>query len=296
MELKNLATFAKIVELNSFSKAASALGYTQSTVSIQIRELERELNVRLFDRINKKIYLTATGQEILKYAHEVICNTNKIKNYSLDYKNPTGKIRFGTLFSIYVPLIRPLLIDYHHRYPHVEIMVKLGVTKELMAMLNNNYVDFILTMDERYSTVHWTNAGERIDEAVFLCSSNDSLANAKDVDIETLLNKDWILTRQGCNYRYQLDEQLNAHNLEPHPILEIDDMPTILDFVAHQNAISLLPYITAKSYIERGLISKFTIKNIQIKMWTQLFYHQTKWLTPACQLFMQDIQKLLFPK
>ena len=66
MDLKNLTTFIHVAELNSFSKAALALGYSQSTVSFQIRQLETELNAQLFERIHHTVALTEKGREVLK--------------------------------------------------------------------------------------------------------------------------------------------------------------------------------------------------------------------------------------
>ena len=71
MDLKNLTTFIHVAELNSFSKAALALGYSQSTVSFQIRQLETELNAQLFERIHHTVALTEKGREVLNYAHRI---------------------------------------------------------------------------------------------------------------------------------------------------------------------------------------------------------------------------------
>ena len=71
MEIRHLLTFIHVAELNSFSKAAQSLGYSQSTVSFQIKQLEDELNCLLFERINHTISLTKKGQELLAYAHTI---------------------------------------------------------------------------------------------------------------------------------------------------------------------------------------------------------------------------------
>ena len=71
MDLKNLTTFIHVAELNSFTKAAAVLGYSQSTVSFQIRQLETELNAQLFERINHTVALTEKGREVLDYAQRI---------------------------------------------------------------------------------------------------------------------------------------------------------------------------------------------------------------------------------
>ena len=72
MELKNLESFIQVAELGSFTKAAKRLGYTQSTVSFQIRQLEEELGVPLFERIHHTVRLTAKGRSVQRLAHEML--------------------------------------------------------------------------------------------------------------------------------------------------------------------------------------------------------------------------------
>ena len=71
MEIRNLITFVYVAELNSFTKAAKALDYSQSTVSFQIKQLENELDCLLFERINHKISLTDKGEGLLAFARKI---------------------------------------------------------------------------------------------------------------------------------------------------------------------------------------------------------------------------------
>lgn len=80
MDIKNLNTFVHVAELNSFTKAAEVLGYSQSTISFQIKQLENELNCQLFERIYHTIALTDKGREVLDYAHQMIKLTKKLES------------------------------------------------------------------------------------------------------------------------------------------------------------------------------------------------------------------------
>ena len=70
MDIKNLVTFIHVAELRSFTKAGDKLGYSQSTVSFQIRQLENELGVPLFERINRTVTLTEHGVRLLRSAYK----------------------------------------------------------------------------------------------------------------------------------------------------------------------------------------------------------------------------------
>ena len=79
MEIKNLITFVNVAEHNGFTKAAQVLGYTQSTVSFQIKQLEDELGCLLFERINHTITLTENGKQLMQYAHKIIGLSEELK-------------------------------------------------------------------------------------------------------------------------------------------------------------------------------------------------------------------------
>ena len=90
MDIKNLTTFIHVAELGSFTKAAEALGFSQSTVSFQIKQLETELNSQLFERINHTVVLTEKGREVLSFAHQINKMTQELKDNIQDEKTMKG--------------------------------------------------------------------------------------------------------------------------------------------------------------------------------------------------------------
>lgn len=293
MDLRGLMTFSKIAELGSFSKAAEYLGYTQSAVSIQMKELEKELNVRLFDRIGKKIYLTEQGKEALEKADHIILLSQRLKDIA-PQDELSGKVRIGTLASLYTPLFLPILKSFHQAHPHVEIMVKLGVTKELIELLQANKVDLILTLDTPYHFPNWMKINDKIEQCVLFSSANHPLVSKESLSVDDILREEFILTRTDCNYRRSFEEILQSQNKSVNPYLEIDDMHTIKTFVAQSNALSLLPKITIKKELDSGIFSVLDMEEIQIELHTQLFCHKYKWLTPAMKEFIRFLERNIF--
>ena len=90
MELRNLYTFIHVAELGSFTRAAELLGYSQSTISFQIKQLEDELGCLLFERINHTITLTERGHELVSYAHRVRALTDDFKESFDKDRNAAG--------------------------------------------------------------------------------------------------------------------------------------------------------------------------------------------------------------
>ena len=100
MELRQLSTFIQVAQLKSFSRAAESLGYSQSAVTVQIRQLEDELDTRLFDRIGKHISLTARGVQFLEHAYDVLQEVNKARLSVSDTGELHGRLHIGTIESL----------------------------------------------------------------------------------------------------------------------------------------------------------------------------------------------------
>ena len=106
MELRNLITFINVAELGSFTKAAQLLGYSQSTISFQIKQLEDELGCLLFERINHTITLTERGRELVSYAHQIRTLTDEFKESFEEEKECNGHIHIVTPDSVCDEMIK----------------------------------------------------------------------------------------------------------------------------------------------------------------------------------------------
>ena len=93
MELKNLRTFQAVVDQGSYQKAADALGYTQSTVTVHIQQLEEELGVPLFQRVGRRMTLTQAGEQALAQTRELLLAAERLSQLGLERQAPSGTLR-----------------------------------------------------------------------------------------------------------------------------------------------------------------------------------------------------------
>ena len=147
MELKNLESFIQVAELGSFTKAAKRLGYTQSTVSFQIRQLEEELGVPLFERIHHTVKLTAKGRSVQRLAHEMLQAAEDMKRAAGESRCLKGTIRAAMAASLCTQLFCRDFTSFRRRYPDISLTVTTGTTEEMFRMLNQNEVDLVYTLD-----------------------------------------------------------------------------------------------------------------------------------------------------
>ncbi len=293
MELRNIITFLRIAELQSFTKAAKQLGYNQSTVTVQIKQLEDELNIRLFDRIGKNIRLTEKGTEFFGYANEIATIAEKSKKIAVKQSKPMGKVRIGMLESLAMSIFPEILYKFHKLYPDVETLVKTEATFPLFDMLNHNELDMLFIFDKRYYNNEWIRIYEKEYDVVFVASSKSDIANKSSVSIDELLKEPFMLTEKNVSYRAPFDEYLSTINKTLTPFLEIGNTETIIYFLKKGMGVSLLPYYTVKESIETKELSIIDIKECKINMYIQILYHRNKWKTPQMQALEELISKEL---
>ena len=143
MELRNLITFIHVAELGSFTRAAEQLGYSQSTISFQIKQLEEELDCLLFERINHTITLTQRGHELISYAHRVHALTEEFKEHMAEEEKISGHIHIVTPDSVCEDMINSHYVDFHSKYPDISVKFTTADTSVMFDMLDHNEADVI---------------------------------------------------------------------------------------------------------------------------------------------------------
>ena len=284
MEIRNIATFLKVASTQNFSKAAKQLGYSQSAVTVQIQQLEKELSTQLFERIGKRVYLTEKGQEFVNYANEIMKVTNKALNFSKDSQKPTGKLKIGGVESICTALLPDLILKYHKLYPDVEIVIRSGTTKELLDMARGNELDMVYTLDEKIYTDDFICAFEKQEEICFVAPNKTKYKEF--ISISDLVYEPFILTELWGAYQYELLRLLAEKNLKITPILEIGNTETIIKLLKKEVGISFLPEFTVHDELSSEALLKISTDLQPVKMYNQLFYHQNKWITPQMEAFI----------
>ena len=147
MELRNLITFIHVAELGSFTKAAEQLGYSQPSISFQIKQLEEEFGCLLFERINHTITLTEKGHELVACAHQIRALTDGFKESVESDSQHSGLIHVVTPDSVCEEMINSHYIDFHNKYPNIAIRFTTGDSAVMLDMLDHNEADVIITRD-----------------------------------------------------------------------------------------------------------------------------------------------------
>ena len=287
MHIKHLITFTHVAELNSFTKAASKLGYSQSTVSFQIKQLETELNSQLFERINHTVALTEKGREVLEYAHQISKLTQELGEKMQDERTVKGHICLAMPDSLCDSLLGEQFLDFRKRYPGITLKIIEAGTEEMFRLINHNEADAILTLDNHIYNTEYVIVREEKMEMHFVADAKSPLCHSKTISVQELIHQPFILTERGMSYRRLLDEKLAGMSLEIQPILEIGSTGLICSLVEQGVGISFLPdYVTAEE-VARGRMAYLHVEDFEIVVWKQLLYHRDKWVSPQMESVLQ---------
>ena len=291
MQLRNLITFIHVAELGSFTKAADQLGYTQSTVSFQIKQLEEELDCLLFERINHTITLTECGQDLVYYAHQIRALTDEFKEKHSKEDQLAGHIRIVTPDSVCEDMVNSHYIDFHSKYPLISIQFATGDTAMLLDMLDHNEADIIITLDRHCYNKDYVIAKEEQLSMHFVTNVASKFAGKQGLSIRDISGEHFVLTEHGQGYRRVLDRELAKKHMEITPVLEIGRTDMITSILTQSNMISFLPDFATKHLVDAGVLCYLDICDVDVEIWKQLIYHKNKWLSKSLKTVIDYIKE-----
>lgn len=277
MEIRQLATFIRVAQFNSFSRAAESLGYSQSAVTVQIRQLEEELDTRLFDRMGKRIALTDTGERFFNHACEIMSQVNQARLSVTSTAELHGTLHIGTIESL-ACLKLPTVLHLYRKYnPKVTIRITVGEPEELIEQMERGELDMIYVLDEPLYSNNWHKLMEQREEIVFVASASLS---------GELLEQPFFLTEQD-NYRRVLNRRLAARSTILTPSLECGDTSLLIRMLEVDRGVSFLPWYAVESGVQQGRLIRLSVEDCYISLYRQIFCHKEKWRTREMDEFVR---------
>ena len=293
MEFREISTFLQVAQYQSFSKAARHLGYSQAAVTSQIKQLEQELGVHLFDRIGKQISLTHQGQVFYQYAVSIRNELEQAKNAVSDPSTLSGKLCLGTIESICASIFPDLLAEYHRLHPEVTISIVTDSPGVLLDRMNENTIDIVYLLDRRIYDNRWCKTLEEPEENIFVASPDHELALVKrELELDEVLRFPFFLTEKDASYRHMLEQYLASINRSVKPFLEIGNTEFIIHMLLKNTGISFLPKFTVQRELQQKQLTALNVRGFQMQTWRQIFYHKNKWVTREMQEFLRLADKM----
>ena len=241
MELTDLRIFIDVVDSGGITAAANKVHRVPSGITTRIKLLEEKLGVSLFERIGKKMILTSDGAVFLDYAKRIVLLANEAVA-TVGNTVEQGELRFGAMDSVAYRFSNEMS-KYHSLYPDVQLSLVSGTSHELMAMVKNGDIDLAITLDPAPDT-HLS--FEFISEDP-VCLISD-LSHALIKNPSAIGSASILVFRQGCPYRFKLEEWLRNSSVTPSRIVEIHSYHVMIACVVAGMGIALVPESILKGY------------------------------------------------
>ena len=293
MDFRQLNTFLTIGKLQSFTTAASELGYAQSTITTQIKSLEDELGVKLFDRIGKNITLTHEGRKLLPYAKQMIKLSTDIKNVVFKDEKPSGTLTIGAAESLCVIRLPEILKEYRQMFPEVEVSMKFGSCADFKHLLKDNIIDVAFSLGRKIESTDFVTEVEFDEPMLLLAYPDHHLTSKEEIFPEDIENEALILTETGCSYRAAFENILSEHNIKPNLVLETGSVQAIKQFTMSGLGITLLPAVSVSDEVNSGKLIPLNWAGPDFGIISQVIYHKDKWISPALKEFLKLSHKYM---
>jgi DNA-binding transcriptional LysR family regulator len=302
MELRQVRTFRAVAEELSFSRAAARLGYVQSSVSAQVSALERELGVRLFDRLGRRISLTEAGSVLLGYSRELLVLATETREAVVDAGAEAGEVT-GTLTvsapeTLLTYRLPRLLAVFHETYPKVRLSVRPSAVGRLVGStrraVEEGVVDVAFVLDVPV-VVPGLSVEPLIEEDVSVIAPSGHALASTPVSPQDLSGEAVLLPEapeSGCAYRGQFEHQLGKTGTVPSERMEFQSIEAVKQCVAAGMGVSVLISVAVEAEVRAGKLAALRWEE-PFEVFTQMVWHEKRWKSPALRAFLETAREII---
>ena len=280
MDIQLFRTFLLVVELGNVTHAAEQLNFTQPTITAQIKTLEETFGVCLFERIGKKLYITAAGKNLVAEAKKLLSVYDELQEsmQAFSVKNDPVKIGASTVVASYIlsPVLREFQDSQINGSVIVDICATLPVT--IKGLLDNAF-DLAIVHDkvDASQLLQFELSSQKL---VWVALADLVAKNNHRLDLHQY---PFINFKEGCVYRTKCEEFLKEAHINT--MFEYSDAEAIKQAVLDGLGISLLPYALVEPYLSNGTVVEFTDAP-QLSVTISVVLHKDKSLSPVMQALL----------
>lgn len=270
MTLRHLEIFLKVADTGSMRAAAEELFITQPTVSGSIAELEKECNVLLFERLNRRLYITEAGKKLKIYARKMLNLQDEIIRQIASSEDNTP-LKIGATVTIGTCV----LPEYISKMKGIKTKVLIDNTAKIEQGILNNTLDIGL-VEGRTSSEDVITTPFMRDEMMLICREDNRFAKKASVTLEEIKCEPMIFREENSGTRVVIDEAMEKAGVKVDVLWNCNNTQAILNAVKLGIGVSILSPRLLEGYV--GLIS-VPIRDISIERNFQLLVHKDKYIS-----------------
>ncbi|UNL83785.1 LysR family transcriptional regulator [Priestia koreensis] len=255
MDFKSLNTFKLIAATGSFQRAAEELNYAQSTVTMQIKKLEEDLGVKLFDR-GKKMTLTEAGQVLLEETMPLLFRVDSIRQKMISFeKGESGMIKMGSVEPAASLLLSSVIVPFLESRPQVQFELEVGNTVNLSQRVAKGELDFAIastpTVDEHLLFT------PLFDETLgLLLPATHPLVDKPSITMNDLHGERLVFPGQNQACRTIIETHLMKYDHSPYSNISIGSIETLKKMAQKNLGIAIVPVLSSDPDLEGTVLRR----------------------------------------
>lgn len=291
MEIQQLKTFRTAALELSFTRAALKLGYAQSSITAQIKALEKEIGAPLFDRLGRRVVLTDTGRRLLPYAGGILDLESEARRAVSNEGEVSGTLTISVAETHCAYRLPELLSHFDSQHPQVELELlpsRMGaLDTDLERNLKEGAVDLGFVLEEPSNNATRLEVETLAEEpASFVVHPDHPLADTSSISPLDLEAQTILLTEEGCAYRRLFDRELRKAGVRPAKTLQFSSVEAIKRCTKAGMGIALLSTISVSEEVEQGRLVELNWVGPECGVLTQAVWNAERWLSPALEAFL----------
>lgn len=240
LNLEQLRTFSLVVLTGSFSAAADQLGLSQPAVSMQVRQLERRLGVRLLERVGRGVTVTTAGAALMSHVPGIAAAVEVAINAATSFSaGVTGRVRLGASVTTCLYLLPPVLRQLRERFPALSIAVSTGNTEDFVRRIEGNTLDLALVTLPVSS--RGLSATPILKDEFVAIARSDTYAWPKRLNAQVLNDFPLVKFDGGTSTQGIVDQWLRKRGATPQAAMELDSVEAIKALVAAGLGCAIVP-------------------------------------------------------
>ncbi|PWU69850.1 LysR family transcriptional regulator [Gracilibacillus dipsosauri] len=275
----------------SFSKAAEELYMTQSAVSQSISKLEKELDIKLFNRTSKGVVLTSEGELLHDHVDSALSMIHVAEDKMLEFKTlKTGELRIGVGDTISRYFLLPYLEDFHARYPGIKLNIINGTTTEICSFIKSGKADVgicnLPIQDEQLQVMPCKEIQD-----IFVCGEKYKKITEKPISLEFLMRLPLIFLEKKSNSRMYIEHFFEKRGYQVSPVFELGSYDLVLEFTKINLGISCIIKEFSNDYLERGDLYEVMLEEQIPKRSIGICYLKNVPLSRAARKFVESVNR-----
>lgn len=262
----NLKVFLVVAKTSSFTRAAEFLNLSQPAVTHQIKNLETLLRTKLFHRTQNKIFLTKSGNILLKYADDINhLYQNAMKEIQEVDNRVAGDAHIGAASLLGKYLLPRIIGEFKKNFPEVHISMLAGNSKEILEYLKNDVIELAI-VSEPIPSKNLSAFSLYSDDLIVIVAPDHPWSRKKEISPIDLLNEDFISRELGSGTREVYLKSLKAY-LKGNPlktVMVLGNTESVKMAVIGKMGFSIVSRLAARSEVELGLLKEVRIKNVNM--------------------------------